>query len=303
MLYVWGVAGLLGGDVLLRIEDHDRQRSRPEYEAAILRDVEWLGFEPSNEIRPLSAEFRQSDCEAVYAESLAGLAAGGRAYRCVCTRRMLASRAPAGRDGERAYPGLCRDARHPAGVPHGVRLAWEAGAAPEMFTDGLLGPQSQRPERQCGDLLLRDRIGQWTYQFAVTVDDIRHGIDFVVRGEDLLPSTGRQIRLARMLGDGGYRRYFHHPLVRDRDGVKLSKRQRPPAIRDLRSGGAAPEAVLGEAGRAAGLQPTSGLLNPSDAPGLVERRHGFLGGGVSAAGGPSLHRQVSAAAIPAHRLR
>lgn len=275
MLYVWGVSGLLGGEVLLRIEDHDCQRCRPEYEAAILEDLEWLGFEPTNEIHPLPAEFRQTDCDGCYGEALAALAAESRVYRCICTRKTLASVAPLGPGGERVYPGLCRTAGHRASVPHGLRLAWEADAGPELFTDGFLGPQRQSPERQCGDLLLKDRVGQWTYQFTVTVDDIRHGIDFVVRGEDLLPSTGRQMRLARMLGGGGGpQMHFHHPLVRDTEGVKLSKRQAPPTIQGLRLGGATPAAVLGKAGRAAGLQRDHSLLGPEDAPSLVERRHG-----------------------------
>ncbi len=277
MLYVWGVAGIVGGDVLLRIEDHDRQRCRPEYESGILEDLEWLGFQPANEVRPVSGEFRQSDCEATYASALAGLAAKGLVYRCICTRKVLEAAGPSGPEGERIYPGFCRDADHAATSRHGLRLAWEADALPESFADGLLGPQRQSPERQCGDLLLQDRLGHWTYQFAVTVDDIRHGVDFVVRGDDLLASTGRQQRLARMLGGGGPHRYFHHPLVKDAMGTKLSKKQRSPAIRDLRLAGARPEAVLGEAARAVGLQPEARELRAREAALLVERRHGVLG--------------------------
>ncbi len=277
MLYVWGIAGLLDGDVLLRIEDHDRQRCRPEYEDVILDDMEWLGFEPANEFRPLAGDFRQSDCDPAYAAALKDLSARALVYRCVCTRKILESEARAGPGGERVYPGLCRNADHPAAQPHGLRLAWEAGkAAEECFADGLLGPQSQRPERQCGDLLLRDRLGQWTYQFAVTVDDIRHGVDFVVRGDDLLASTGRQMKLARMLGVRKPIVYFHHPLVRDPTGTKLSKKQRPPAIRDLRLRGARPEAVLGEAASTVGLIRGAALVRPRDASELVERRHGVL---------------------------
>lgn len=282
MLYVWGIAGLLDGNVLLRIEDHDRQRCRPEYEGGVLDDIEWLGFEPANEFRPLAGAFRQSDCDAVYAAALKDLSARALVYRCVCTRKILEAKARAGPDGERVYPGLCRNADHPATLPHGLRLAWEAGkVAAESFADGLLGPQSQRPEQQCGDLLLRDRLGQWTYQFAVTVDDIRHGVDFVVRGDDLLASTGRQMKLARMLGLRKPILFFHHPLVRDPTGTKLSKKQRPPAIRDLRLRGARPEAVLGEAARAVGLVPGAALLRPRDASELVERRHGVLDSGAA----------------------
>ena len=274
MLYVWGLADLLGAEVLLRIEDHDRQRSKPEFESALLRDMEWLGFQPANQVSAAPSKYRQSDCETVYADALSKLASGGHVYRCVCTRQTLARFKRRRQGSEPRYPGLCRRAMHPKSVPHGLRLAWERHAPAESFRDGLLGPQEQRPELQCGDLLLRDRIGQWTYQFAVTVDDIRHGVDIVVRGEDLLPSTGRQIRLARMLGRLEMPRYFHHPLVRDRSGVKLSKKQRSPSIRDVRAAGAAPADVLGDAARAVGLVPETVPLLPSDASYLVERAHG-----------------------------
>ena len=274
MLYVWGLADLLGAQVLLRIEDHDRQRCKPEFETALLEDMEWLGFRPANGVSVAASEYRQSDCGSAYADALSKLASEGQVYRCTCTRRTLARFKRRQRGSETMYPGHCRHAGHPESVPHGLRLAWRSDARPERFRDGLLGAQVQRPERQCGDLLLRDRLRQWTYQFAVTVDDIRHGVDIVVRGEDLLPSTGRQLRLARMLGRLELPRYFHHPLVRDRAGVKLSKKQRSPSVRDLRAAGAAPADVLGDAARAVGLVPDPVPLVPGDASCLVERAHG-----------------------------
>lgn len=277
MLYVWGLADLLGAQVLLRIEDHDRQRCKPEFEMALLEDMEWLGFQPANRISTAASEYRQSDCGSAYADLLSKLEVERHVYRCVCTRRTLARFKRRQRRGEVRYPGLCRHASHPASAPHGLRLAWDRDAPPERFRDGLLGAQEQRPELQCGDLLLRDRVGQWTYQFAVTVDDIRHGVDIVVRGEDLLPSTGRQLRLARMLGRLEPPRYFHHPLVRDTEGVKLSKKQRSPSIRDLRKAGVTPARVLGEAARAVGLAGEALPLRPSDASGLVESAHGGAG--------------------------
>ncbi len=276
MLYVWGVAGLLGGRVLLRVEDHDRQRCRPDYEAALLEDLDWLGFEPANAVRADPSEFRQSDCDRAYATALDRLAARGLVYRCTCSRRALERVVPAAADGERPYPGLCRGRNCLSSSPHGLRLAWEDGAPPESFDDGFLGSQCQRPERQCGDLLLRDWLGQWTYQFAVTVDDARHGVDFVVRGSDLLSSTGRQRRLARLLGHRGPSRYFHHPLALDQTGAKLGKRRRSPAIREQRRAGACPEAVLGEAARLAGLLAAPLGVRARDAADLVGSRHGGL---------------------------
>jgi glutamyl/glutaminyl-tRNA synthetase len=104
----------------------------------------------------------------------------------------------------------------------------------EAFDDVLLGPIRRRPARQCGDLLIRDRLGNWTYQFAVTVDDLVEGITLVVRGEDLLASTGRQIRLARLLGRPTPPEFLHHPLVTGTDGEKLSKSSNDTGIRELR---------------------------------------------------------------------
>ncbi len=123
----------------------------------------------------------------------------------------------------------------------------------ERFDDGMLGPQGQNPARQCGDLLLKDRHGNWTYQFAVTVDDLDQRIDLVIRGQDLLESTGRQIRLARMLGRVAPATYLHHPLIRHDTGTKLSKANRDTGIRDLRAAGFSPAAVLGQAAHRAGL--------------------------------------------------
>ena len=276
MLYVWGLADLLGAQVLLRIEDHDCQRCKPKFETALLEDMEWLGFRPANRVSAAASEYRQSDCGSAYADALSKLASEGRVYRCTCTRRTLARFKRRPLRSEAMYPGLCRHASHPESVSHGLRLVWGHGAPPERFRDGLLGLQEQRPECQCGDLLLRDRLGQWTYQFAVTVDDIRHGVDIVVRGEDLLPSTGRQLRLARMLGRLEPPRYFHHPLVRDRTGVKLSKKQRSPAVRDLRMAGVTPADVLGEAARSVGLAPEASPVLSSDASQLVQRAHGVV---------------------------
>ena len=272
MLYVWGLAALLDAEVVLRIEDHDRQRCRAEYEAALLEDLEWLGFEWAN--RPLGerSDYRQSDCEEAYQGALRALASSQRVYRCVCSRKDRLH-APVGPDGESVYSGRCRDAGHPASAPHGLRLAWPSRALPETFTDGLLGPLTQKPEQQCGDLLLRDRLGQWSYQFAVAVDDARHGVDCVVRGADLLPSTGRQIRLARLLGRREAPRFFHHPLALDANGRKLSKKQQAPALRELRRNGVSPGAVLGKAACAVGLLDRETDLLCGDVPALILERH------------------------------
>ena len=119
--------------------------------------------------------------------------------------------------------------------------------------DGRLGEQVQDPSSQCGDLLLRDRLGNWTYQFAVAVDDFRQDIDLVIRGEDLLGSTGRQLRLARMLGRHEPPVFLHHPLIRKESGAKLSKAAGDTGVRELRAAGMTPSEVLGRAAWSIGL--------------------------------------------------
>jgi len=270
-IYVWGMARAAGGRVLLRLEDHDRQRCRPEYEAALLEDLEWLGFtadQPSfTELRQGPSSFRQSDNQAAYQSALDLLRARYQVYACECSRRDEADRASRtdGADkadrtarseegetaGEVPYSGRCRDRGLAPGPGRGLRVVIEPGE--ETFTDLLLGEQRQDPSRQCSDLLLRDRLGNWTYQFAVVVDDLRHGVTTVIRGEDLLASTGRQLRLARMLGREEPPVFAHHPLILKPSGDKLSKANRDTAVRDLRANGLTAPAVIGRAALAVGL--------------------------------------------------
>src|SRR6266487_2888373 len=165
-LCVWETADR----VLLRIEDHDRQRSRREFEAAIFEDLDWLGFVPDE------PAVRQSDRGDIYLQALDELRRQRLVYACRCTRAEILAAGPrrslpAGtevtrRDGrsEPCYPGTCRD-RGLADAPGlGLRVRLEPSI--ERFVDLHLGPQEQRPSEQCGDLLVRDREGNWTYQFA-----------------------------------------------------------------------------------------------------------------------------------------
>jgi glutamyl-Q tRNA(Asp) synthetase len=243
-IYVWGLAGALGGSVLLRIENHDRLRSRPAYESALLADLAWLGF------RHDAGPVRQSDEPAVYEAALERLARSHRVYACDCSRKEIAATAISP-GAETPYAGRCR-ARGLAVSPGcGVRV--EIAPGPERFIDGLHGEQVQDPAAQCGDVLLRDRDGHWTYQFAVTVDDMRQDVDLVVRGKDLLPSTGRQIRLARMLGRTEPPVFVHHDLIMKSAGEKLSKSSGDTGVRELRAAGVTAAEVIGRAAAACGL--------------------------------------------------
>ncbi len=254
-LAVWGVGRVTGAEVVLRIEDHDRQRCRPEYEKALLDDLEWLGFLPDRPslaaLRGGSSSWRQSDSNSIYAAALEQLRQRGhQLYYCDCSRSTVAGGEPPDPNTERRYPGRCRDRDLGPGPDRGVRLLLPE--AEQHFDDLRLGPQRQLPSAQCGDLLLRDRRGNWTYQFAVVVDDARHDIDLVVRGEDLLDSTGRQLQLASMLGRVTPPAYLHHTLIRKPDGDKLSKGNRDTSVRELRAAGRSREELLGMALHAAG---------------------------------------------------
>lgn len=271
-IWTWGVARLSGSRVLLRIEDHDRARCRPEYEAALLEDLAWLGFEPDVEsgmnARSGRRLVRQSDWSGFYEAHLRELAAQGLAYVCDCSRRAIAE--AAGGDPfneETPYPGTCRARGLKPGPGRGWRVIMEPGE--ERFADLRLGPQVQRPAEQCGDVLVQDRLGQWTYQFAVTVDDLEQGIGLVIRGEDLLGSTGRQIRLARMLGRTSPPKFLHHPLVRKPDGSKLSKSAGDTGVRELRAAGRSAPEVIGLAARAAGLLAKPAPIAASEVATLV----------------------------------
>ena len=253
-IHVWGVAQARNGRVLLRLEDHDRGRCRPEYEAAIFEDLEWLGLEPDvglpGEFQSGRSPFRQSDNDSRYAFALQQLGTKFRVYACNCSRKDIAGESDVP-DQETRYPGRCRDRNLAAQEGRGIRVTMEPGT--ERFTDILLGEQRQDPHAQCGDVLLKDRMGNWTYQFAVTVDDLEQNVDLVIRGQDLLASTGRQIRLARMLGRSNPPSFMHHALIRHGSGAKLSKSNRDTGVRALRGAGMSPGWVLGKAAHLTGL--------------------------------------------------
>jgi glutamyl/glutaminyl-tRNA synthetase len=252
-IYVWGLTKPAGGRVLLRIEDHDRQRSRSEYERAILDELDWLGFVPDD---PSTSAFRdgrcrgrQSDRSDIYENALEKLRARGLLYACECSRSEIVSAVPP--QGELRYPGTCAT-KHLAERP-GLGLRVRLEPSTERFDDVRHGPQEQCPSEQCGDLLVRDRDGNWTYQFAVTVDDHEQGVTLVIRGDDLLESTGRQIQLARLLGRRDPPRFLHHPLVMKTPTQKLSKADGDTSVRDLRRAGLSAEDVIGRAAALAGL--------------------------------------------------
>ena len=235
-IYVWGIARASDGRVLLRIEDHDRTRSRPEFEAALIEDLDWLGFVADGELT------RQSERGVMYERSLDELRERRLTYACECTRADV---------GCGPYPGTCREKNLPESPGLGIRVRLDRSV--ERFHDLRLGPQEQRPSEQCGDVLVRVRYGNWTYQFAVVVDDWMQDVNLVIRGEDLLDSTGRQIQLARLLRRKEPPAFLHHELLMKTPTQKLSKSDGDTGVRDLRAKGWSAEAVIDRATALAGL--------------------------------------------------
>jgi glutamyl-tRNA synthetase/glutamyl-Q tRNA(Asp) synthetase len=240
-IHVWETARRERGRVLLRIEDHDGQRSRREYEDSILEDLAWLGFAGD------APMVRQSERSALYEAALQRLRDQGLVYACDCSRRSISEASSDVSAPELRYPGTCADRNLPEAP--GMALRVRLPRSEERFDDLLQGPQLQTPAEQCGDIVLRDRHGFWTYQFAVTVDDFEQNVDLVIRGVDLLPSTGRQIQLARLLGRKDPPRFKHHPLVMKSPTQKLSKSDRDTGIRELRARSMTAAEVLATARR------------------------------------------------------
>ncbi len=247
--YVWASAEKLGLSVILRIEDHDLTRSSPEFETAIYEDLDWLEFIPSNlskiaGVKP--SAFRQRDNSNIYRATLEALAKQNLIYGCRCSRKDIRLNHPQPTGDEIYYPGTCRNLGIPWDSAHvAVRLI-----VPDVeikFNDLIVGPEAQRPQDISGDFVLRDRHGLYTYQLAVVVDDIRHGVTHVVRGVDLLSSTARQIVLWQYLTDKAVPLYAHHPLIYGDSGEKLSKRYFSSTVRDMRSQGISQDILIGRA--------------------------------------------------------
>lgn len=232
-----------GGRVLLRIEDLDEGRVRPEFETALLRDLEWLGLDWDGPVD------RQSDSRAHLDAALAELVRDGRAYPCVCTRKEieLAASAPHADDGTRRYPGTCRDrfsSLAEAESKTGRQAAWRFRVEPGEVSieDGLAGRFTEDVHAACGDFPISRKGGAPAYQLAVCVDDARQGVTEVHRGDDLLSSTPRQALLMEALGLARPR-WFHFPLVVDAGGRRLAKRHDDLSLRALRDAGVSPEAL------------------------------------------------------------
>ncbi len=237
----WRRAREAGGRFLLRIEDIDPERCRPEYTAAILEDLRWLGLDWDGEVLLQSARL------GLYRTCLDSLAARGLLYPCFCSRAEIraSAAAPHGPDGGPLYPGTCRPlgsaeraARIAAGAPHAWRLdmARALHGAPKLrFVEEARGEVQARPEA-FGDVVLARRDAPASYHLCVTLDDAAQGVTLVTRGADLEPATHLHRLLQHLMG-WTVPRYAHHALLTDASGQRLSKRGGATTIRQLRAEG------------------------------------------------------------------
>ncbi len=267
-LFAWHRAREAGGRFLLRLEDIDPARCRPEYAAAIQQDLAWLGLDWDGPVRV------QSQHLAEYRTVLDGLSARGLVYPCFCTRADIqrevaqSASAPHAPDGSPLYPGTCRAlpepqraARIAAGERHALRLdmarALTAVSGPLCFEETGEGMVTCRPE-QFGDVVLARKDAPASYHLCVTHDDAVQGVTLVTRAEDLKPATHLHRLLQALLG-WPTPRYRHHGLLTDAAGRRLAKRDRAATLRDLRAAGHSPADVrrMAEGGLPGEAQPTA----------------------------------------------
>jgi len=249
-LFAQGEALAAGGRFLVRIEDIDRGRCRPEFETAILEDLSWLGLRWEEPVR------RQSEHMNDYAEALSRLEDLGVLYPCFCTRKDIAAeiaaagQAPHGPDGPH-YPGTCRRLsederwdRVGRGEAHARRLEMAkamAIAGSLHWLDRDRGATSADPAR-FGDVVLARKDVPTSYHLAVTLDDHIQGITLVTRGEDLFEATHVHRLLQALLGLD-VPEYRHHRLLRGADGKRFAKRDRSLTLRTMRESGLSAEEV------------------------------------------------------------
>lgn len=265
-LVAWLVAKSQGGDIVLRIEDLDRERSKPKFIDAVQRDFEMLGLTWDR------GPYFQHDRDEAYRAAYDALVKRGLVYPCYCTRADLHAASAPHRGEKLVYPGTCR------GLSAAERASREAaGRTPASrlivpdesiaFDDAVQGPYEQHLARDCGDFLIRRSDGAFAYQLAVVVDDAAQGVTSVVRGVDLLCSTPQQIYLQELLGLP-HPAYAHIPLLVAEENRRLSKRDHDAALDALLERFKTPEAILGHIAGITGLAPT---CEPASADELLSR--------------------------------
>ncbi|HVO32125.1 MAG TPA: tRNA glutamyl-Q(34) synthetase GluQRS, partial [bacterium] len=270
-LLAWLQARAAGGSLVMRVEDLDAQRVVPGAEAKILEELRWLGldWDEGPDVGGAAAPYRQSERAARYADAVRRLLAEGKAFECACSRAEIAraSSAPhAGEEGAR-YPGTCRDlapgeaaARARAlGRAPAVRFRGGAHIAVRDLVRGDVDPLPAGVD----DFVIQRVDGIAAYQLAVVVDDAAMGVTHVLRADDLLDSTPRQLALYQALSLAAPA-FAHVPLVLAPGGERLAKRNRPASIGELRAAEIAAAEIVGALAASAGLVEEGTRVAPRD---------------------------------------
>jgi len=261
-LLAWLQVRSAAGSLVLRIEDLDPDRSRPQFSRQLLEDLSWLGLEwdEGPDTGGNKGPYCQNERRLFYTEALDSLKRKGRLYPCYCTREEIreASLAPHEPEVGRIYPGTCRqlsDAQRREREASGRQPAWRLEVPTQEigFSDLCQGEVSQNLS-EAGDFVLQRADGVHAYQLAVVVDDALMGITHVLRGDDLLPSTARQIFLYRAL-ELPPPSFAHVPLLLGLDGHRLSKRHGDLSLASLRRRGVRAEQIIGYLAGLAGMTP------------------------------------------------
>ncbi|HEX2569068.1 MAG TPA: tRNA glutamyl-Q(34) synthetase GluQRS [Polyangia bacterium] len=274
-LLAWLAARRDGSSLVLRMEDIDTPRVVPGAAGRLLEDLRWLGldWDEGPDVGGPDAPYTQSERSRFYLDALERLAAGRHLFPCYCSRAEVARAATAphgpGDDGPR-YPGTCRHlteaqraAHEKAGRRPALRLRVEPGDI--ALTDQLAGPVHQDVAAALGDFILRRADGLFAYQLAVVVDDLAMNIAEIVRGDDLLGSTPRQLLLRALLApDAPPLRFAHLPLILGPDGKRLSKRHGAISVRAFRAAGWTAERLVGRLAASLGLCPPDTALRPAE---------------------------------------
>ena len=247
-LLAWLSVRSRDGEMVLRMEDLDTQRTSADFAQVLREDLMWLGLDYDRETPAQSLRTE------AYDEAFRILEEKGLIYPCYCTRSQLHSvNAPHLSDGTYVYPGTCRHLTADQRKAFGRKPAWRVTVPEKVwsFTDRVQGAYSLNLSTDCGDMVVRRADGVYVYQLAVTVDDGAAGVTEVTRGMDLLSSAPRQMYLQELLGLP-HPEYAHVPMLLAPDGRRLSKRDRDLDLGELRRR-VTPEQLIGTLAYAAGI--------------------------------------------------
>ncbi|MEG1425574.1 MAG: tRNA glutamyl-Q(34) synthetase GluQRS [Raoultibacter sp.] len=258
-LVTWLVTKSQGGEVVLRIEDLDPDRSKQCYIEALQRDFEFLGLTWDR------GPYFQSTRAEVYREAFASLDERGLVYPCYCSRADLHAVAAPHFGEKPVYPGTCRHLtsaqQSERGKLRDAALRLIVPNATFSFLDGVQGRYAQNLKNDCGDFIIRRSDGAFAYQLAVVLDDAEQGVNSIVRGVDLLCSTPQQLYLQQLFSIE-HPTYAHVPLLVNENGHRLSKRDHAASIDEMRERFKTPEAIIGHLAAITGIAPTNDPISP-----------------------------------------